>query len=175
MLDPITFFPIGVIQSDHVLPDETPIQPVFANGCCGRAEIFPEYEKGLKDLEGFSHIILLYHLHQASPPCLIIRPFLDDTPRGIFATRGPCRPNPIGLSVVRLVKREGLTLFLDDVDILDGTPLLDIKPFVPMFDSPKNTRVGWIENVDPEISFSRGRRGYRGNRKAGGKEGDTKS
>lgn len=157
----VTLVPIGVVHSEHVRADETPIQPTFASGCRGTAEVFPEYTDGLKDIEGFSHLILLYHFDRAQPAPLVVKPFLDDTPRGVFATRHPGRPNRIGLSVVRLVRREGNLLFLEDVDILDGTPLLDIKPFLSHFDAPEESRRGWTEQIDPNVAQERGRRGFR--------------
>ncbi len=174
MLESVTLVPIGTIRSEHTVASETPVQPPFARGCRGRVEILPEYEKGLQDIDGFSHVILIYHLHQSPPPALIAKPFLDDTPRGIFATRAPWRPNPIGLSVVRLVKREGAVLFLDSVDILDGTPLLDVKPFVARFDLPESSRSGWIEQVDRETAWRRGRRGYRATHDAKSMVGDAR-
>ncbi len=155
---PVAFRPIGVIRSDHVDPGATPIQPLYAEGCRGRAEVMPEFAEGLRDLEGFSHVILLYHLHRAGPPRLRVPPFLQDAERGVFATRAPCRPNPIGLSIVRLVGIEGSVLHLDGVDILDGTPLLDIKPYVGRFDRIPVTRDGWQEEVDEEAARKRGRR-----------------
>jgi tRNA-Thr(GGU) m(6)t(6)A37 methyltransferase TsaA len=160
MSDTITFAPIGVIHSDHVEPEKTPIQPFFAKGCPGTAEVFPEYAEGLKDIEGFSHLILLYHFHQSTTSSLIVRPYLDDADRGIFATRHPCRPNQVGLSIVRLIRCEGVLLFLEDVDILDGTPLLDIKPYFPQYDAPEGARAGWTENIDHKAAIARGRRGF---------------
>ena len=157
----VTFTPIGVIHSIHRVAEETPVQPVCAQGVSGRAEVFPEYVEGLKDLDGFSHVILLYHLHRAGPAQLTVQPFTDDKPRGLFATRHPRRPNPIGLSIVRLLRVEGNTLELEDVDILDGTPLLDIKPFVPRFDTIPEARGGWTETVDEETAARRGRRRFR--------------
>jgi tRNA (adenine37-N6)-methyltransferase len=159
--EPIAFEPIGFIHSEHTKPSDTPIQPVFAAGCRGRAEIFPQYEEGLRDLEGFSHIHILFHLHKAGPTRLTVKPFLEDVPHGVFATCAPCRPNPIGLSLVRLIKREGNILFLDDLDILDSTPILDIKPYVSRFGKRQNTRDGWQEKVDDKTAFKRGRRGYK--------------
>ena len=129
--DTMVVHAIGVIHSDHRLPEDTPIQPEFARGCRGRVEVYPSYVEGLEHIETFSHLILLYALHAAGEPQLTVRPFLDDTPRGVFATRHPCRPNRIGLSVVRLVRRVGAVLYIEDVDILDATPLIDIKPYVP--------------------------------------------
>lgn len=156
----ITFQPIGVIHSEHIAAEKTPIQPVYAKGCKGRAEIFPKFAAGLRDLEGFSHIYLLYHLHQAGPPSLIVKPFLQDAERGVFATRSPSRPNPIGLSIVELVRREDNVLYLDGVDMLDGTPLLDIKPYTAKFDCIETARNGWQDEVDEETAQRRGQRGY---------------
>lgn len=156
----ITYKPIGVIRSEHVVQDQTPIQPAYASGCKGRVEIFPELAEGLCDLEGFSHIYLVYHFHQSGPTRLVVKPFLQDTERGVFATRATCRPNPIGLSIVELVSREGNVLQIDNVDILDGTPLLDIKPYTAKFDRFDPMRNGWQDAVDEETARQRGRRGY---------------
>lgn len=158
----IAYRPIGVIHSAHFRAEETPIQPVYANGSLGRAEILSEYAAGLRDLEGFSHIYLIYHLHQAGPSRLSVIPFLDEAERGIFATRSPRRPNAIGLSIVGLKGVEGNILHLDRLDILDGTPLLDIKPYSGRFDRVEGTRDGWMENIDPAQAAVRGRRGFRG-------------
>jgi tRNA-Thr(GGU) m(6)t(6)A37 methyltransferase TsaA len=158
----ITYRPIGVIHSEHLAVEETPIQPVYAKGCKGQAEIFAEFADGLRDLEGFSHIYLIYHFHRAGPARPMVKPFLQDVERGVFATRTPCRPNAIGLSVVELVRREGNVLHLDGVDILDGTPLLDIKPYTTKFDLVETARNGWQDDVDEETAGQRGRRGYRG-------------
>lgn len=154
----ITYRPIGVIRSPHTDARATPIQPVYAEGVEGRAEILPEFADGLADLQGFSHLILLYHFHRTGPMKLTVTPFLEDADRGVFATRAPCRPNPIGLSVVRLLRREGTVLHLADVDILDGTPLLDVKPYVERFDRREGTRQGWQSQVDERTAQSRGRR-----------------
>lgn len=154
----IAYEPIGVIRSGHSNPDQTPIQPVYAEGCEGRAEVFPEFAEGLRDLEGFSHIYLVYHMHKTGRPRLAVKPFLQDVERGVFATRAPCRPNPIGLSVVKLVRREGNILHLDAVDVLDGTPLLDIKPYTAKFDCMQTTRNGWQDEVDEETAWRRGTR-----------------
>jgi tRNA-Thr(GGU) m(6)t(6)A37 methyltransferase TsaA len=159
---PIQFRPIGIIRSAHTVPEETPIQPAFARGAVGRAEILPEFAEGLDDLDGFSHLYLIYHLHKAGAARLRVTPFLDDVPRGVFATRAPSRPNPIGLSIVRLLKREGTILHLDELDILDGTPLLDIKPYVPRFDPKVKIRTGWLETVGEDAAKRRGRRKWRG-------------
>ncbi|MDD3250188.1 MAG: tRNA (N6-threonylcarbamoyladenosine(37)-N6)-methyltransferase TrmO [Smithellaceae bacterium] len=153
--------PIGVIHSEHTAAEKTPIQPVYAKGCRGRAEIFPEFAGGLRDLEGFSHIYLIYHFHRAPEAKLIVKPFLQDVERGVFSTRAPCRPNPIGLSVVELVKMEGHILHVDGLDILDGTPLLDIKPYTEKFDLHDVKKNGWQDEVDETTARIRGKRGFR--------------
>ena len=157
----ISYMPIGVIHSEHVVAEKTPIQPVYATGCKGWADVFPEYADGLRDLEGFSHIYLVYHLHRAGAARLVVKPFLQDRERGVFATRAPCRPNAIGLSIVELVRLDGNVLHLDGVDILDGTPLLDIKPYTAKFDRVETARNGWQDEVDEDTARQRGRRGYR--------------
>jgi tRNA-Thr(GGU) m(6)t(6)A37 methyltransferase TsaA len=122
-----------------------PIQSVAATGVGGTIELIPTYQDGLQDLEGFSHLLLLYHFHLIRQrSSLIITPFLDHQPHGIFATRAPQRPNPIGLSVVRLIRVEGPHVHIADVDVVDGTPLLDIKPYVPTFDVREATGIGWF-------------------------------
>ncbi len=161
----LTLTPIGVIHSEHHEPDATPIQPVCAGGSAGRVEVFEEYAEGLDDVEGFSHLYLIYWFHRlAGPgkggtkPPLKVVPFLDDVPRGVFATRSPRRPNPIGLSLVRLVERRGAELLVEDLDVLDATPLLDIKPYVEGFDLRLGTRGGWTEDVDDGTFRRRGAR-----------------
>ena len=145
----IIYQPMGKIRSPFKEPEGTPIQPPGAEGVEGKVELLPEYEKGLKDIEGFSHIILLYHCHLAGESSFETKPFMEDKEHGIFAIRAPSRPNSIGLSIVRLEKREGNILNIKDVDIIDGTPLLDIKPYVPQFDSRENVKIGWLEkNID---------------------------
>jgi tRNA-Thr(GGU) m(6)t(6)A37 methyltransferase TsaA len=134
--------PIGIIHSPFTDKSQTPIQ-ASRSQAKGVVEIYPEYTEGLQDLEGFSHIFLLYAFHESSGYSLLVKPFLDDQLRGLFATRYPARPNPIGLSVVRLITRQGNTLEIEGVDMLDGTPLLDIKPYVPDFDIRTDTRSGW--------------------------------
>lgn len=165
-METLTLTPVGVIHSEHVEPARTPIQPVCAQGSGGVVEVFPEYEEGLLDIEGFSHLHLIYWLHRAAEATnavsgersLRVVPFLDDVPHGIFATRAPVRPNPIGLSVVRLVERRGRELLVEDVDVLDGTPLLDIKPYVEGFDLRLATRAGWTEQVGGDEFVRRGER-----------------
>ena len=140
----ITFRPIGIISTPFSESKGTPIQPKAAEGVAGSVKIFPEFCLGLQDLEGFSHIFLIYHFHLCQGFSLLVRPFLDEMKRGVFATRAPARPNPIGLSLVRLDSIETDTLQVRDVDMVDGTPLLDIKPFVPEFDTRDQTRIGWL-------------------------------
>ncbi len=144
-MDPIEFQPIGIIHSPFAEPDGTPVQAA-ATDVAGRVEVLPPYVDGLEDLDGFSHVVLLYHFHRAGHPELRVRPFLDDEEHGVFATRAPARPNAIGISVVRLVRIEGSTLRVRGLDVLDGTPLLDIKPFVPAFDLRRAERIGWLED-----------------------------
>ncbi|NLH17183.1 MAG: tRNA (N6-threonylcarbamoyladenosine(37)-N6)-methyltransferase TrmO [Phycisphaerae bacterium] len=158
----IVYRPIGVIHSEHVMAEKTPIQSAYAKGCKGWVELFPEFAEGLLDVKGFSHIYLIYHFHQAGPGKLKVKPFLQDIDRGVFATRSPHRPNPIGLSVVELIGCEGNVLHLDCVDILDGTPLLDIKPYTAKFDRIDATRNGWQDDIDDETARQRGRRNYTG-------------
>lgn len=160
----IVFRPIGVIRSEHVVSQETPIQPVYAWDCLGRVELLPEFADGLHDIDGFSHIYLIYHFDRAEAAKLRVKPFLQDTERGVFSTRAPCRPNAIGLSVVELLRREGNVLHFAGADILDGTPLLDIKPFTSKFDGVTPTRSGWQDEVDEETVQMRGKRGFRGGR-----------
>ena len=143
----IIFKPIGKIISPFRSIKEMPIQPAGAKGIQGKVIIFSEFAEGLKDLDGFSHIILLYHFHRVKESNLTVIPFLDSKPRGVFATRAPKRPNPIGLSVVRLLDRKNNVLNIENVDILDGTPLLDIKPYVPEFDFSNTSEIGWLKNV----------------------------
>jgi len=145
----IVYKPIGVVHSPFKEPQDVPIQSVAAEGVMGYVEVAGEYVEGLRDVEGFSHLILVYHCHLAQDYSLLVRPFLDERLHGVFSTRAPSRPNPIGVSVVRLIKIEKNILHIQDVDIIDGTPLLDIKPFVPEFDQRKAERIGWLtKNID---------------------------
>jgi tRNA-Thr(GGU) m(6)t(6)A37 methyltransferase TsaA len=141
----ITYRPIGIIHSPFKEPKGTPIQPNAAKDIEGMVEVFTQYEKGLKDIEGFSHIILIYHFHLSKAYSLEVKPYMDNKLHGLFATRAPARPNPIGLSVVRLTKVERNNLYIKDVDIVDGTPLLDIKSFVPEFNAEDIIKKGWLE------------------------------
>ncbi len=139
--------PIGVIRTPFTQLAGMPIQPPGAAGVRGTVEVRPEFVAGLQDLAGFSHVILLYEFHRSSGFELKVVPFLDGEPRGVFATRAPRRPNPIGLSVVRLIAVGDGLLHVEGVDMLDGTPLLDIKPYVPEFDAPAPCRTGWLEGA----------------------------
>jgi len=151
----IEFQAIGVIHTPFTKPDGMPIQPAGATGVKGTVEVFERYRAGLKDLDGFSHIILLYHFHRSQGFSLHVTPFMDSEPHGLFATRAPKRPNPIGLSVVQLNKIEDGVLHIQNVDILDGTPLLDIKPYVPEFDSQSDVRTGWLEHVRNTVTWKK--------------------
>ena len=151
---------IGVIRSPHSRAEDTPIQPTFAKGIPSQVEILPEYERGLRDIDGFSHLYLLYVFDRAEPARMEVTPYLDNQPRGVFATRAPCRPNPLGLSLVRLMRRDGRVLHIEDVDILDGTPLFDIKPYVSRFDTLEGARCGWQDEIDEGTARVKGRRGY---------------
>jgi len=124
--------------------------------------VLPEFAEGLTDLEGFSHVYIIYHFHQAQPAKMKVKPFMQDAEHGVFATRAPCRPNPIGISIVELVRREGNVLYIDGVDVLDGTPLLDIKPYTAKFDRIETTRNGWQDEVNEETARRLGRREYGG-------------
>lgn len=144
-MNKIIYYPIGIAHTPFRIPEGTPIQAAAAKDIQGKIEIFPEYVRGLKDLEGFSHIIVLFHLHIAKFKSLHIVPFLDTASHGVFATRSPARPNPIGFSVVELEKVENNMLFVKSIDILDGSPILDIKPYIPQFDVFETTSNGWFE------------------------------
>lgn len=136
--------PIGIIHTPFTAKKATPIQP-FRSKADGRVEVFEKYKEGLSDIEGFSYIILIYRFHKSRGYKLTVKPFLDTQLRGLFATRYPRRPNQIGMSVVRLKKRRGRFLYVKGIDALDGTPLLDIKPYVPTFAAKKRVRIGWLK------------------------------
>lgn len=148
----IEYKPIGIIHSPFTEPQGTPIQPAGATGIQGRVEIYEPYGEALKDLDEFSHIILLYHFDRSPEFVPQVVPFMDTQPRGLFATRAPGRPNPIGLSIVKLNRIEQSVLFIENLDILDGTPLLDIKPYVPEFDPAAPVCTGWLEQVKHRVS-----------------------
>ena len=151
----IRYKPIGVIHSPFIEPKGVPIQSAVACDVDGTIEILPEYVEGLKDVEGFSHIILIYHFHLSRESTLLVRPYLDDQERGVFATRSPSRPNAIGLSTVRLLRIEGNLLYVKDVDVVDGTPLLDMKPYVPEFDARHADRIGWLKEKLQQLPILR--------------------
>ncbi len=154
-MDKIEFVPIGMIHSPFKTAKGTPIQPYKGLGINGTVEIFKEYQEGLSDLENFSHIILLYHFNLVKKRLLKVKPYMDENLHGIFSTRAPARPNPIGISVVRLSKIEGNILLIQDIDIIDGTPLLDIKPFVPEFDIKDVKKIGWLEENVKKLEKSK--------------------
>ena len=141
------FKPIGVLKTPYKSKTGVPIQGSLTPDSEGVAEIFEEFEAGLKDIEGFSNLILIYVFHGSVGYKLVCEPYMEDRLHGVFAMRAPNRPNPIGFSVVRLQRREGRTLYLSELDMLDKTPILDIKPFVPRFDHRSGARVGWMERT----------------------------
>jgi tRNA-Thr(GGU) m(6)t(6)A37 methyltransferase TsaA len=144
-MEEIRFKPIGVVHSQFATPADAPRQPRLSGDAAGMVEVFPEYIDGLKDLDGFSHIILLCYLHLVDGYSLDVTPAWDGQRRGLFSTRTPRRPNPIGLSIVRLTRIEGGTVHVTGIDMVDGTPLLDIKPYVPPFDDEDRPKYGWLE------------------------------
>ncbi len=148
----IIYRAIGTIHSPYKDIKGMPIQPTGAVGIDGYLEVNPEYRDGLKDLEGFSHIILPYHFHLSKNYSLTVKPFLDKEERGLFSTRAPKRPNPIGISVVRLTGVKENRVNVKDMDILDGTPLLDIKPYVPEFDHRDVSSTGWLTSTGVDVS-----------------------
>ncbi|MEA2013165.1 MAG: tRNA (N6-threonylcarbamoyladenosine(37)-N6)-methyltransferase TrmO [Verrucomicrobiota bacterium] len=151
-MDKIEFSPIGIIYSPFKEKAGMPIQPVSGAGIKGKIEVFDKYVEGLKDIEEFSHIILLYHFHLSEKGYnLQTKPFLEDKKHGVFSIRGPRRPNPIGLSIVKLTSREKNILNIENLDILDGTPLFDIKPYIESFDTQKNVISGWTEKHKKKV------------------------
>jgi tRNA (adenine37-N6)-methyltransferase len=135
--------PIGIIHSPFKSKGETPIQP-FKSTKIGQVEVYKKFAPGLQDITGFSHVILIYQFHKSKSYKLVVKPFLDSRYHGLFATRYPARPNQIGISVVRLLRQEKNVLFVKGIDVLDGTPLLDIKPYVPVFDAAEKVKIGWL-------------------------------
>ena len=156
----IAYQQIGIIRSPFHETEGMPIQPAAALSVQGTVEVFPEFALGLRDLDGFSHIILIYHFHRSNGCTLLVTPFMDSVQRGVFATRAPKRPNPIGLSVVRLNKLQNHTLHIENVDILDGTPLLDVKPYVPEFDRYSVDRIGWLEQTKRHVRATKADRRF---------------
>jgi tRNA (adenine37-N6)-methyltransferase len=143
--------PIGIIHTPFEISEGMPIQSKGGSGIRGTIIVKDEYVAGLKDLDGFSHIYLIYWFHQSEGYALKTKPFLDDQPRGVFATRAPRRPNPIGLSVVKLIGIQGAEISIEGVDMLDQTPLLDIKPYIPEFDVFEAVKTGWIASKTKDI------------------------
>jgi len=151
----VVYKPIGTIETPYTTREGMPIQAKGGEGVRGRISLFPEYVQGLQDLAGFSHLILLYHFHLTRETRLVVTPFLDTTPRGVFATRSPNHPNSIGLSTVRLIDIQEAVLEIEDVDMMNGTPLLDIKPYVPAFDHHQPERLGWLEKAGAAVRETR--------------------
>ncbi len=147
----VTFDPIGIIHSPFHTLEDMPIQPTSEASQPGMVEIYPQFAEALKDLDGFSHVYLIYYLHRVEGFKLAVTPFLDTRPRGLFATRAPCRPNPIGVSLVQLERIEDNRLHIAQLDILDQTPLLDIKPYIPEFEPQQNVRIGWAEQARGQV------------------------
>jgi tRNA-Thr(GGU) m(6)t(6)A37 methyltransferase TsaA len=143
----IDFQPIGIIHSPHKELAKIPIQPVFCQGIEGKIILDTQNIEGLKDLDGFSHIYLFFYFNKSQKTCLQVKPYLSDEKHGIFATRAPHRPNKLGMSLVRLLRIEENILYVSDLDILDGTPLLDIKPYIQRFDSRDTSKSGWQDAV----------------------------
>ena len=144
-MEEIRIKPIGVVHSPFKDPVGVPKDSTDGMSYRGTVEIFPEYKEGLKDLDGFSHIIILFYFHKSEYSHLIVKPFLDDTLRGVFSTRSPHRPNYIGLSLVELQKIEDNIIYIKGIDMIEGTPVLDIKPYIPEFESNEGIRIGWLE------------------------------
>ena len=151
----ITYQPIGIIHSRFKEHKGTPIQPAAGKDITAEVEVFSQYVEGLEDLKDFSHIILIVHFHLSEGFSLKVKPYMDDNYHGLFATRAPRRPNSIGISVVRLSKIEGNILHIRDVDIIDGTPLLDIKPYVPEFSASETLRTGWLKTNVHKLNTSK--------------------
>ena len=141
----ITLEPIGIIHSPYQKKEDIPIQGVFKPEGTGTIEVYEKYAEGLTDVEGFSHLLIIYFFHKSKGYSLLGKPYLEDQLHGIFAIRSPHRPNHLGISVVKLIERKGNLLKIGEIDVFDKTPLLDIKPYVPKFDERKNVKIGWLE------------------------------
>lgn len=148
----MTLEPIGTIHTPYTNLEEMPIQPSGAADTLGTLIINPVYKEGLKDLDGFSHVYVLYHFHKATRSELLVTPFMDTEIRGVFATRSPLRPSHIGMSVTQIVSVKDNIVTLKGIDVLDGTPLLDIKPYIPQFDAVSNVKTGWMNKNKTEVS-----------------------
>ena len=155
MIESVTFQTLGIIHTPFSEPQGTPISSTAGCGVKGTIEIFKQYAEGLKDIEGFSHLNLIYYMHRVQKDGLVGIPFMDDKPHGVFAMRSPLRPNHIGISIVKLLAVRGNILEIEDLDILDGTPLLDIKPFLPDVDSRTECRIGWFTSNIHKMSSTR--------------------
>jgi tRNA (adenine37-N6)-methyltransferase len=155
--DSITMQVIGMIHSPFKEAAGTPIQPVYGSDVEGKVLLDASFAPALDDIEGFERIWLIYWMDRTGPFTPRVMPYRDTVEHGLFATRSPNRPNPIGMSVVRFLRREGTALFIADMDILDGTPLLDIKPYVPEFDCHLNSRAGWFEKAGVDRRLADGR------------------
>lgn len=151
MENKINFTPIGVIHSQFKNTVGMPIQPSLSQGALGTVEVYPDFADGLKSLEGFSHVYLIYYFHLSKDYTLTVKPFLDDSIHGVFATRAPKRPNGIGISIVELAKIEDNILYVKNIDIVDGTPLLDIKPYVRKFDWHITSKEGWLADKTHDL------------------------
>ncbi len=143
--------PIGIIHSPYCSIEDMPIQPKGASDVEGYVIVDEKHIDGLRDIEGFSHIYLLYSFHEATRTELLVTPFMDKQTRGVFATRSPLRPNHIGISIVKIKRVEGNKITIEGVDILDQTPLLDIKPYIAKFDTVKDSTSGWLQASNEEI------------------------
>lgn len=152
----IVFSEIGQAVTEFESVDGMPLQGSGISEACGQIVISDEYADGLQDIEGFSHLYVLFHLHRChGDPQLKVMPFLDTKERGVFATRSPKRPNPLGLSIVELIRRDGQTLHVRGLDLLNGTPIIDIKPYIQSFDTIQGTRDGWyVQGYDPQTILS---------------------
>jgi len=159
------FAPIGTIHSPFRQPEGTPIQPSRARWAKGTVSLEAAFQQGLRDIEGFERIWLIYYFHEAPPGQLLVRPFLDTTPRGVFSTRSPARPTPLGMSAVRLLGVHDDCLEVADIDVVDGTPLLDIKPYVPEFDSYPGSKAGWFDESSSQMQHADDRFHLENNRK----------
>lgn len=150
----ITLEVIGKIKTPWQTLQNMPIQPIGAKDAKGIVEVYPKFVDGLKEIEGFSHIILIYQLHLVTEPQLEVIPFMDSKPKGVFATRSPKRPNKIGISTVKIEKVEGNKIYILDVDMINNSPLIDIKPFFEDFDNRFNTKKGWLTNKNNIDKFN---------------------
>jgi tRNA-Thr(GGU) m(6)t(6)A37 methyltransferase TsaA len=159
---PIPYTQIGVVRSPYSALDGMPLQTVAAPEVEARIELEPTIHGALRDLEGFSHLWLIAHLHAVDGWSAEVVPFLDTVSRGVLATRSPRRPNPIGLSLVELVRVEAGVLHVRGIDLLDGTPILDVKPYVPLFDTRADARAGWFAEAGPRVHEVRSDRRYEG-------------